>query len=159
MVKKIKIKNISEPNPLRRLLQKSGYKATSPRLAILGIFRKSHEPLSAQQIMDLLSRTQRGHGNFAVDQATVYRTLKSLGAKGIIRPIDLRHNHAHYELVDATDHHHIICLRCGRIEKVEHQNVEAMEQAILQHAKYFAEIEQHTLEFYGVCNACVRKKK
>jgi Fur family ferric uptake transcriptional regulator len=159
MVKKMKMKNILKPDPLRRLLQRSGYKATSPRLAILAVFKKSHEPLSAQQLMALLPRSARGHGSFAIDQATVYRTLKSLEEKGIIRPIDLRHNHAHYELVDAADHHHIICLRCGKIEKVEHQNVEAMERTILQNAKHFAEIKQHTLEFYGVCKACAKKEK
>ncbi len=159
MVKKMKIKNILNPDPLRGLLQKSGYKVTSPRLAILAVFKKSHEPLSAQQIVDLLPRAARGHGNSTIDQTTVYRTLKSLKEKGLIRPIDLRHNHAHYELVDVADHHHIICLRCGRIEKVEHQNVETMERTILQNAKHFAEIKQHTLEFYGVCKTCAKKEK
>ena len=137
----------------RQLLRKSGHKVTPSRLAILAAFRKVKEPLSAQNIIDLLPRDAR------IDQATVYRTLKSLKEKGIIRPIDLRHNHAHYELVDVVDHHHIICLRCGRIEKVEHHNVETMERTIMQNAKHFAEIKQHTLEFYGVCKACTKKEK
>ncbi len=140
---------ITKPDPHRALLRRSGYRATPPRLAILTVFRKNHKPLSAQNIIDLLPR--------AIDQATVYRALKSFKEKGIIRPIDLRHNHAHYELVDVADHHHIICLRCGRIEKVEHQNVEAMERTILQNARHFAEIKQHTLEFYGICRACAKK--
>lgn len=137
----------------RQLLRKSGHKVTPSRLAILAAFRKVKEPLSAQNIIDLLPRDAR------IDQATVYRTLKSLKEKGIIRPIDLRHNHAHYELVDVVDHHHIICLRCGRIEKVEHHNVETMERTIMQNAKHFAEIKQHTLEFYGVCKTCAKKEK
>jgi len=160
MVKKMKMKNISKPDPLRRLLQKSGYKATPPRLAILAVFKNTHEPLSARQIVDLLQRRGvRVRGSAAIDQATVYRTLKSLKEKGIIRPIDLRHNHAHYELVDVADHHHLICLRCGKIEKVEHHNVEAMERTILQNTKHFTEIKQHTLEFYGICKACAKKEK
>jgi Fur family ferric uptake transcriptional regulator len=137
----------------RQLLRKSGHKATRSRLAILMAFRKAKEPLSAQGIIERIPHAM------SIDQATVYRTLKSLKEKGIIRAIDLRHNHAHYELVDVADHHHIICLRCGRIEKVEHQNVEAMERTILQNAKHFAEIKQHTLEFYGVCKACAKKEK
>lgn len=135
--------------PLRALLRKSGYKATPPRIAIITMFKKSREPLSAQQIADALPR---------IDQATVYRTLKSFKEKGIIRPVDLRHNHAHYEFVDAADHHHIICLRCGRIENVEHHGVGEMERTILQNAKHFTKIKQHTLEFYGICKSCEKKK-
>jgi Fur family ferric uptake transcriptional regulator len=133
----------------RRILRKSGHKATPSRLAILEVFQKAKEPLSAQGIIGLLSRN--------VDQATIYRTLKSLKEKGIIKQIDLRHNHAHYELTDIADHHHLICLSCGKIENVEHHNVEAMERTILQNAKHFAEIKQHTLEFYGICKACAKK--
>ncbi|MGB7957711.1 MAG: Fur family transcriptional regulator [Minisyncoccia bacterium] len=133
----------------RQLLRKSGYKATPSRLAILAVFQGAKKPLSAQNVIELLPR--------GTDQATVYRTLKSLKEKGIVRPIDLRHNHAHYELANITDHHHLICLSCGKIENVEHHNVEAMERTILQHAKHFAEIKQHTLEFYGICKACAKK--
>ncbi|HUC31584.1 MAG TPA: Fur family transcriptional regulator [Candidatus Paceibacterota bacterium] len=150
----------SKTDPLRALLRKSGYKATPSRLAILAVFKKNREPLSAQQIVDLLPGVAGvRRGRRTLDQATVYRTLKSFKGKGIIRPIDLRHNHAHYELVNTTDHHHLICLRCGRIEEVEHRGVEAMERTILQNAKHFAEIKQHTLEFYGICKACERKEK
>lgn len=148
----MKNKKILNIDSLRALLRKSGYKATPPRLAILRIFKKSGVPLSAQQIIESLP-----HGA-GIDQATVYRTLKSFTEKGVIRPIDLRHNHAHYELMDVADHHHIICLRCGRIENVGHPGVEAMEATILQNAKQFAEIKQHTLEFYGICKACKRKE-
>lgn len=135
----------------RQQLRKSGYKATPSRLAILEAFRGASKPLSAQGIIDLLPRD--------INQATVYRTLKSFKIKGIIKQIDLRHNHAHYEFADLADHHHLICLSCGRIENVEHHNAEAMERAILHNAKHFAEIKQHTLEFYGTCKACAKGSK
>lgn len=134
---------------LRQLLRKSGYKATPSRIAILKALHSSKEPLSAQGVIELLPHN--------IDQATVYRTLKSLKVKGIIQQIDLRHNHAHYELADTEDHHHLICMLCGKIENVEHHNVETMERTILHNAKHFAEIRQHTLEFYGICKACSKK--
>ena len=142
---------MKKEDDLRQALRKSGHKATRSRLAILEVFHGTKKPLSAQNVIDLLSRN--------VDQATVYRTLKSLKEKGVITQIDLRHNHAHYELADIADHHHLICISCGKIENVEHQNVEAMERTILQNAKHFAEIRQHTLEFYGICKACAKKSK
>ncbi len=140
-----------QKDDLRALLRKSGHKATPSLLAILEVFKKNKNPLSAQEIINSLPSD--------TDQTTVYRTLKSLKEKGVIKQIDLRHNHAHYEIADANDHHHLICLRCGKIEDVEHHNVEVMEHTILQNAKRFAEIRQHTLEFYGICKVCAKKAK
>lgn len=135
----------------REMLRKSGHKATPSRLAILAIFKKIKNPLSAQEIVEALPA--------GTDQSTVYRTLKLLKTKGLIKQIDLRHNHAHYELAGIADHHHLICLHCGRIEDVEHCDVEAMQAAIVRSSKHFAEIRQHTLEFYGVCGACAKKSE
>lgn len=134
---------------LKTLLRKSGYKATPSRIAIFEVFKKSQKPLSAQEIIDLLPR--------GTDQVTVYRTLKSFKEKGVIKQIDLRHNHAHYELVDLAEHHHLICLRCGKVEDVRHCGVEAVEASVLKSSKHFAEIRQHALEFYGICKACARQ--
>jgi len=140
---------MEKKDPLREILRKSGHKATVPRLAILAIFKKNRKPMSAQEIINALPAD--------FDQATVYRTVKSLNAKGVLRQIDLRHNHAHYELADLDDHHHLVCLRCGRIEDVEHCGVEAMQAAMLRNTRHFAEIKTHTLEFYGICKACAKK--
>jgi Fe2+ or Zn2+ uptake regulation protein len=133
----------------KTVLRKSGYKATPPRLAVLEAFKNSKQPLSAQEIIDLLPR--------GADQVTVYRTLKSFKEKGIIKQIDLRHNHAHYELADIDEHHHIICVRCGRIEDVHHCGVEEIQDKVLRASKHFSEIRTHTLEFYGVCKSCIKK--
>ena len=78
--------------------------------------------MSAQEIIDALPSD--------TDQATVYRTIKSLKEKGVIKQIDLRHNHAHYELANIAEHHHLICLRCGRIEDVAHCGVEAIQSVV-----------------------------
>lgn len=138
-----------ENDRLKRTLRKSGYKATPARLEILRAFATISEPMSAQELMSVLPAD--------IDQATIYRNLKSLKTKGLIRQIDLRHNHAHYELTDTKEHHHLICLRCGRIEDVHRCGAEEMQTQIIRNSKNFAEIRQHTLEFYGVCKWCARK--
>lgn len=133
----------------RRTLHRSGYKATPARLAILAVFKKAKKPLSARQVVEALPE--------GTDQVTVYRTFRSLREKGIIRQIDLRHNHAHYELADIADHHHLICVRCGRIEDVHHCEIDDIQKRILRGSKHFGEIKTHTLELFGVCNACIKK--
>jgi Fe2+ or Zn2+ uptake regulation protein len=134
----------------RNILRKSGYKATPSRMAILEVIKKNKNPMSAQEIIDALPSN--------TDQATVYRTLKSLKEKGLIKPIDLRHNHAHYELANIAEHHHIICLSCGKIEDVHHCWVEEIQGTVLRGSKHFAEIQQHALEFYGLCKSCAEKR-
>src|SRR5258708_37461583 len=117
----------------RVLLRKSGYKATLPRLAILEIFKSAKRPLSAQDVIGSLPKNS--------DQATVYRTLKSLKEKGLIRPVDLRHNHAHYELANLEEHHHLICLMCGKIEDVHQCGVDDVQMTALQKSKTFDELK------------------
>jgi Fur family transcriptional regulator, ferric uptake regulator len=143
------VKTPAKLDRLKQTLRTSGYKATPGRLAILEIFNAAKRPLAAQEIVEMLPRT---------DQATIYRTLKSLARTGIIHPIDLRHNHAHYELTDIAEHHHLICLRCGRIEDVRHCGVEEIQDKVLRGSKHFGEIQQHALEFYGLCKSCMRKR-
>jgi Fur family ferric uptake transcriptional regulator len=135
---------------LKGILQKSGFKATHSRLAILEVFKKSKKPLSAQEIIDIL--------HDGIDQVTVYRTLKSLKEKGVIIQIDLRHNHAHYELANLAEHHHLVCIRCGRIEDVHRCGIEEMQSTVLKSSRHFAEIKQHALEFYGICNVCIKNQ-
>ncbi|HEX4104499.1 MAG TPA: Fur family transcriptional regulator [Candidatus Paceibacterota bacterium] len=140
---------MARKDDLRSILRKSGYKATPTRLAVLAVFKTIQRPLSAQEIIDQLPRD--------TDQATIYRTLKSFKTKGLIKQIDLRHNHAHYELAGIAEHHHLICLRCGRIEDVTHCDMGPTESAVLRASKHFAEIRQHALEFYGICKSCAAK--
>ncbi len=136
-----------EHGDIRNTLHRGGYKATLPRLAILDVFKKAKKPLSARQVIEALP--------MSIDQTTVYRTFKSLREKGIIRQIDLRHNHAHYELADVAKHHHLVCVRCGRIEDV-HCYGEEIQNKVLQGSKHFGEIRTHALEFYGICKKCIK---
>ncbi len=143
------MKQVTIPTKFQSLLRKSGSKATGARLSVLNILEKNKNPMSAQDVIDSL-------GN-RMDQATVYRILKTLKEKGLIRQIDLRHNHAHYEIAGDKEHHHLICMHCGRIEDVHDCGVEGAQELILRRSKHFSEIRQHALEFYGICKSCAKK--
>jgi Fe2+ or Zn2+ uptake regulation protein len=132
------------------LLRKTGLKATDQRLAILTVLKKTKQPLSSQEIIAQLGTT--------FDAVTVYRTVKTLLEKGLIRQIDLRQNNARYEMADLDDHHHLVCVQCGRIEDISGCIAEDMQEDILKKTKHFAEIRDHSLEFYGLCKNCAKKK-
>jgi Fe2+ or Zn2+ uptake regulation protein len=146
---KIKAAKGEKKTDFRQVLRKSGYKATPSRLAILDALRRAKAPMSAQQVIEALPN--------GIDQATVYRTIKSLKGKGILKQIDLRHNHAYYELAELEEHHHLICVECGRVEDVHRCGIEDMQSAVLRSSKHFAEIKTHALEFYGLCRMCAAK--
>ncbi len=130
------------------LLRTSGLRATPARLAVLALMEKIKRPLSAQELIEKMAKS--------ADPATVYRMVRDLSARGIIRQVDLRHNHAHYERADTRDHHHLICMLCGRMQDITGCGVESMYKNILQAADWCGEVRQHALEFYGICKSCPR---
>ncbi len=144
---------VGNKGQIKERLRTWGYKATSARLSILGVLEKSPSPLSAQAIIDRM----KGE----VDPATVYRNIKALRDKGVIRPIDFRHNHAHYELETDREkkrhHHHLICTKCGASEDISYCDVELLEEMVIRKSKSFSAINQHSLEFYGICDKCSKK--
>lgn len=133
-------------------LRTAGHRATSARLAILEVLERASQPLSTQRIYQAIRKDS------GADQATVYRSLELLEASGIVRQVDLRHGHAHYELADQNDHHHLVCLHCGRIEDFEGCGVRDMVKKTLRQSKQFASVQEHSFELFGVCKSCTRKR-
>lgn len=129
----------------RIVLRQAGFKATPPRLAIYAIFKKASKPISIQNIVDELPNES--------DAVTVYRTVSLFKNLGLVKHVDFQHRHAHYELTELGDHHHIICTQCHRIEDVHDCNLESLQQKTLRRSS-FTEITNHSLEFFGICNQC-----
>lgn len=123
-------------------LREVGLRATAPRLAVLRALLNT--PLSLEELKQAVKKDTH--------QATVYRAIKDLVAARIVRriesPLGTRYEH------QATHHHHITCLSCGRIEEVDVCIPISIKQAALQSAKSFSSIQEHSLEFVGVCSPC-----
>ncbi len=143
--------NDNQKTQLRSLLRKAGMKITNGHLEILSIILKSKKPISSQDIIDSVGKQ--------LDPATIYRCITKLKNSGIIRQIDLRQNHAHYEFFDMAHHHHIICVDCGKIEDIKDCHLETVHQQILEQTKQFTQVRHHSLEFYGLCKKCGAKKQ
>ncbi len=139
-----KQKNVQE---IAAILKEKHYKITGPRLTVFEILQKAKEPLTIQEI---LGETKKDE----VNQATVYRIVSAMEKIGLIRRIEWHHGHAHYELADQKDHHHLICLQCNRTEDVEHKDAGEMEKRVLRNSQHFSLIKKHSLEFFGICKSC-----
>ncbi len=127
----------------KQILREKKLKATPGRVAFLEALEKSAKPISVERLKDALH----------VDLATIYRMVDASKKAGLIREIDMRHGHAHYELVDARDHHHAICLSCDAVVEFEYADEKKM-IAAAQKQTGFAEIVDHTMEVYGYCKKC-----
>jgi Fe2+ or Zn2+ uptake regulation protein len=141
-------KTLSAPE---EILRAHGYKITPPRVAVLGVLSRAKQPLSVRALMKALSAKNIG-------QASAYRTLQLLVEKDVVRPVDLRHDHVHYELVPQDDHHHAICTRCGRVADITGCDVGPLTRAAKRNAG-FASISHHAIELFGICENCAASKK
>ncbi len=132
------------------LLREAGLKATPGRLSLLAFLSKEPKPLTVGAIKKKL-------GN-ETDTVTLYRALEDFAEAGIVRRVDFEHSHAHYEIVAGREHHHhIICKKCDKVEDVHACESVGIEKNVLEKAKNFSTITSHSLEFFGICNQCVKK--
>jgi Fur family ferric uptake transcriptional regulator len=62
---------------------------------------------------------------------------------------------------DTSEHYHITCMRCGKIEDApfskEDKTLDTLEKALGRLTKYG--VFGHKLEFIGICSECAEKEK
>ena len=135
----------------RRHLKDHGQPVTRPRQQIARVVLLSDEHLSVEQI-----RRQLLAAGASVGLATIYRTLELLVESGLVRAHDFGQGYRRYEPnPPQPSHHHLICLRCGRVEEFQHERLERMLPIIADEHGY--EAERHRLELYGTCRDCRRR--
>jgi Fur family ferric uptake transcriptional regulator len=126
------------------LLQKHKLRATQPRLQILSTMHTSSEPMS----MDVLQAKLHDQ----LDTSTLYRSLKKLVKHGLVYQTHFRDGKTYYEYQN-HHHHHIVCTDCGVKEAVS-LCVADQYATILDTTKKFAHVDDHMLEFFGLCRTC-----
>ena len=109
-------------SPLGIGLHQKGKRLTPQRLKVLNLFENigSGNHLSAEEVHGELIAL-----NSKVSLATVYRTLRLLVQMGFLHELELSEGGHRYELYsnDFPNHHHLICIRCGRTEEFENEKV------------------------------------
>lgn len=137
-------------NDFKQLIHRHGIKATPGRIRLLEFLAKAPKPVSIKEIAKVVG------SNTFLDQATIYRTLELFKNLGIVRQIDFQKGYAYYESADRSDHHHLVCRNCGRVEDFTGCNAEDMIKHALKQSKLFSNVEEHSLELFGLCNSCAK---
>jgi len=125
-------------------LKKSGYKITHGRKAVIEYLLKYKKPVSLKEIKNEIKD---------IDFASIYRIINLLLKLKIVRKVNFGEKYLRYELEDEnfTHHHHVVCIKCGCIKKIDFCFVEKMEKE----TNY--KILDHNMEFFGLCPNCINK--
>lgn len=136
---------------LKEKFRQGQYKLTSQRKIVLQTFLDHQdEHLSAEEVHSILRQKSNEIG-----LATVYRTLELLSELGVLQKMDFGDGRSRYEVNTAADthqHHHLICLKCGKVKEFEDDLLDTLETAISRSSNFM--IVDHQLKFYGYCQDC-----
>jgi len=137
-------------------LSKSCCRLTRPRKAILDILSRTGEHYNAEQIYKAASKLSPNIG-----LATIYRNLELLVSIGLVWKFDVGNNKTMYEIAECrgeSHHHHLVCKKCNSIidysGSINNEKDFMREREENLSKKYNFKIENHCIDFFGVCNEC-----
>ena len=143
-------------------LKAKGYKTTQVRSLVIDTLASSKAPLSVSEILSRfetanLRPNDQSSFPFGIrripNKTTIYRELDFLLEQGIITEVDFGESKKRYEFNTQQHHHHVICVRCKKIEEVDlSQDLSQYEDKISKEKNF--KIIHHSLEFFGLCPKC-----
>lgn len=126
-------------------LQTSGIEPTDKRVTIFSHFVDSPIPLSVTQLIILMK-------DLRVHRSTVFRAVKLLEEKQLIRRIDFSEGESRFEISSLPHHHHAVCRTCGAVESINVCTIDDIQKSIKKRSG-FSTVD-HTLTLFGVCKKC-----
>ncbi len=129
-------------------IKSQGERLTLPRQAVIEALCVLGGHQTMQAIQQYL--TQEG---VEMQESTVYRALQWLKDLGIVAQTDLGQSGITYELITTPPHHHLVCLRCGRIQRIGDSVLEPLRQTLRQDYTFEARIDH--MAFFGLCDECL----
>lgn len=134
-------------------LKKHHLRPTKIRVALLEFLHAANSPLSVPEIAERFIQLKQ-----RVNKTTIYRDLEHFVQIGLLLRVRISNEKQYYELSERDHHHHLICRECERV-----YDVELVESGLLKKVERLAHqlrfsLEEHAIEFYGVCRRCVRSR-
>lgn len=119
---------------------------TDSRKAIMSVLTGARWHPTADEVYLLVRKTVP-----RVSLATVYRNLDLLAKAGLIRTVAVAGEQRRYDGT-LSDHHHIRCSVCGRIDDVDLESPLSVSELLSDDEGY--SVQGYTLCFVGVCKEC-----
>lgn len=128
--------------------QGGGYRTRQRELILERLIEASERHITADELAEML----RGE---KVGRSTVYRTLERLVESGEVRRYYMPDGGACYQYAageNCHEHHHLKCVRCGRLLHAECGFLDELAEHIMQHHRFTLDRSRTVL--YGVCEQC-----
>ena len=128
-------------------LKKRRLRVTNQRALILEIIRQGRGHLDADEIYRRVQKKQP-----RINLSTVYRTLRLFKELGLVEEVHFDDEHHYYEIKPTSEHHHLVCLGCGRIVEFQYPLTRYVKRNVPA-AKDF-EIVGTEIRIEGYCSEC-----
>ena len=138
------------PAGIQDSLKDRGVRLTRQRKLLLDLIDNSGLHLDADTLYQMAHLKDP-----KLNRVTVYRTLKLLKESGLVDELDLAHfdgEKHYYETRLKQEHAHIICLRCGRVEELFGEQLQALRREV--QTQFGFEIAFARTEVGGYCSHC-----
>lgn len=129
------------------VLQRHGYRLTPARRAMVATIAGYRGPFNAAQILACAQAKQPRLG-----LATVYRTLETMEALGLIQRFHDNQGCHNYLGLGEESPPFVRCSNCGRLDYVEGVALQAFVDTVAAQCNY--QIEHYSLQLSGVCGEC-----
>ena len=132
-----------------KILRKNSFHITSPRKKVfLSLWDK--EPQSMHELEKAVGKS--------IDRTSIYRAIELFNKLGIIHKVQMGWKYK-IELTDVfiEHHHHISCLKCGKIIAIhEDSRMESLIKELA--AANNIQNPVHQLEIQGICEKCASRQ-
>jgi Fur family ferric uptake transcriptional regulator len=137
-----------EHKEIVKKLRTEGFRLTRARKSIVNLLSLRSIPLSLTDIKKNLEKR-----NVRADRTTIYREILFLKKRGVICEIPVGGGRKGYKVCQDEHHHHLICVRCNKVEEMIFKKTLAPQETEISQRKDFKVLD-HLLEFYGLCEDC-----
>lgn len=130
-------------------LRDLGLRITEPRRAVVEAICSRQTAFSADEVYDALRAAGSSTG-----RATVFRTLDLLVGLRFLGRVHRPDGSHGYILREPGHRHHLVCSCCGAVVEFQDCNVASLAAELASRTQF--RIEDHWLEFFGLCARCQR---
>ncbi len=126
--------------------KRMGLKITPQRVAVYEVLLNRDDHPTVEEVYNEVKKKYP-----FVSLATVYRTVETLEELGFVKRVAYWGSSVRYD-ANTSDHHHLVCVRCGAIKDVEF----CIDWKAPKEMEGFT-VYSYSLYIYGLCPSCRAK--
>jgi Fur family ferric uptake transcriptional regulator len=129
------------------LLRDYGLRVTPQRVLLVDVVRSLPDHFTAEDVYRQMARTYP-----SISVVSVYRGLETLRRLGLVTRTELGENSAAYEWALGKRHHHLVCRRCGMVQQLADEELDALRDQLQARHGFHAAIDHYAI--FGLCAEC-----